>query len=151
MRRTVAGMLLGLMAASALAQQQEGGRTTAAVPSMPAVTDPVTAGASVAATTLPTVDAVRPDLAPPLDPFAPRADAMARRFRYDPSPQEIALKHHGYIHYYGNLALAAGLRGLNRVTGGREQIQAAAARDVPLDEEQLTRAARWSEAAAADR
>ena len=90
-------MLLGLMAASALAQQQEGGRTTAAVPSMPAVTDPVTAGASVAATTLPTVDAVRPDLAP-VDPFAPRADAMARRFRYSPSPQEIALRHNGYIH-----------------------------------------------------
>lgn len=150
MRRTVAGMLLGLMAASALAQQQEGGRTTAAVPSMPAVTDPVTAGASVAATTLPTVDAVRPDLAP-LDPFAPRPNAMARRWRYDPSPEEIALRHHGYIHYYGNLALAAGLRGLNRVTGGREQIQAATARDVPLDDEQIARAARWSEAAAADR
>lgn len=138
--------VMGVLLMPWLAQAQ----TLSPPPGAPssAPTSPVPASAPPR--TLETIQALRPDMAP-LDPFAPRPNAMARRWRYDPSPEEIALRHNGYIHYYGNKALAAGLRGLNRVTGGREQIQAATARDVPLDDEQIARAARWSEAAAADR
>lgn len=95
-------------------------------------------------TTLPVVEALRPDLEP-LDPFAPRPNAMARRWRHDPSPEEITLKHNGYLMYYGIKGIVAAGRWLNSATGGPDQIQHAQARDVPLDEEQMARAARWTD------
>jgi hypothetical protein len=94
-------------------------------------------------TTLPVVEALRPDLEP-LDPFAPRPNGMARRWRYDPSPEEITLKHNGYLMYYGIKGVLAAGRWLNTATGGPAQIQHAEARDLPLDDEQIARAARWS-------
>lgn len=95
-------------------------------------------------TTLPVVEALRPDLEP-LDPFAPRPNAMARRWRYDPSPEEITLKHNGYLYYYGIKGVVAAGRWLNKATGGPDPIQPAVARDVPLDDEQMARAARWTD------
>lgn len=104
--------------------------------------DPGVAGSGAAATTLPVVEALRPDLEP-VDPFAPRPNAMARRWRYDPSPEEITLRHNGYLMYYGIKGVVAAGRWLNMASGGPEQIQHAQARDVPLDEEQIARATRW--------
>lgn len=95
-------------------------------------------------TTLPVVEALRPDLEP-LDPFAPRPNAMARRWRHDPSPEEITLRHNGYLYYYGTKGILAAGRWLNTATGGPDQIQHAQARDVPLDDEQIMRAARWTD------
>lgn len=94
--------------------------------------------------TLETIEALRPpvDWAP--DPFARRPNHFDGRFGRGPSPEEIALQQGGYLMYGITQALAKGGSWLNRVTGGTAQIQHANARDVPLDDEQIARAARWA-------
>lgn len=94
--------------------------------------------------TLETIQALRPpvDWAP--DPFARRPNHFDGRFGRGPSPEEIALQQGGYLMYGITQALAKGGSWLNRVTGGPAQIQHANARDVPLDDEQIARAARWA-------
>lgn len=94
--------------------------------------------------TLETIEALRPpvDWAP--DPFARRPNHFDGRFGRGPSPEEIALQQGGYLMYGITQALAKGGSWLNRVTGGPAQIQHANARDVPLDDEQIARAARWA-------
>lgn len=94
--------------------------------------------------TLETIEALRPDVDWRSDPFARPDNRFAERWKYKPSPEEVALKHGGYINYGIGRALASGGRWLNRVTGGPQQIQHANARDVPLDDEQIARAARWA-------
>lgn len=94
--------------------------------------------------TLETIEALRPDVDWRSDPFARPDNRFAERWKYKPSPEEVALRHGGYISYGIGQALASGGRWLNRVTGGPQQIQHAAARDVPLDDEQIARAARWA-------
>lgn len=140
-------LVSGLLPAVVLAQARSAARD-GSIPGLPAVAvpagnvEPVVDQLPVS-TTLPQVEALRPDLEP-VDPFAPRANAMARRWRYDPSPEEITLKHNGYLMYYGIKGVVEGGRWLNTATGGPDQIQRAQARDVPLDDEQIARAARWA-------
>ena len=102
------------------------------------------AAASPPLRTLEVIEALRPDLDWTPDPFARRPNHFDGRFGRGPSPEEIALKHGGYLMYGINQALRKGGSWLNRATGGPAQIQAATARDVPLDDEQIARAARWS-------
>ena len=103
-----------------------------------------TPGASAPLRTLEVIEALRPDMDWTPDPFARRPNHFDGRFGRGPSPEEIALKHGGYLMYGINQALRKGGSWLNRATGGPAQIQAATARDVPLDDEQIARAARWS-------
>ena len=112
-----------------------------------AVADPAQPAASAQQAplrTLETIEALRPDVDWRSDPFARPDNRFAERWKYKPSAEDIALKHGGYINYGITQALASGGRWLNRVTGGPQQIQHAAARDVPLDDEQIARAARWA-------
>lgn len=94
--------------------------------------------------TLEAIEALRPEVDWTPDPFARRPNAFDNRFGRGPTPEEIALQQGGYLMYGITQALARGGRWLNRVTGGPAQIQHAQARDVPLDDEQIARAARWA-------
>lgn len=95
--------------------------------------------------TLEQIEALRPDVDWRSDPFARRDNRFSRRWGGSPSPEEIALQHGGYLMYGITRALGKGGSWLNRVTGGPAQIEHAQARDVPLDDEQIARAARWSQ------
>ena len=100
--------------------------------------------------TLGEVRAIRPEDEEPLrDPFAPPPNTFAKRFRNPPTPEQIALDYHGYIMYGITKGVIHGGRWLNKATGGPDQIQGAAARPPPLDDEQWARAARWVEDAPA--
>ena len=94
--------------------------------------------------TLEVIEALRPEVDWTPDPFARRPNAFDKRFGRGPGPEEIALQHGGYLMYGITQALVKGGSWLNRVTGGPAQIQHAQARDVPLDDEQIARAARWA-------
>ncbi|MGN0859469.1 MAG: hypothetical protein ACI4NW_09910 [Stenotrophomonas sp.] len=94
--------------------------------------------------TLETIEALRPPVDWTPDPFARRSGHFDGRFGRGPTPEEIALQHGGYLMYGISKALSKGGSWLNRVTGGPAQIQHANARDVPLDDEQIARAARWA-------
>jgi hypothetical protein len=94
--------------------------------------------------TLETIEALRPPVDWSPDPFARRPNHFDGRFGRGPSPEEIALQQGGYLMYGITQALAKGGSWLNRATGGPAQIQHAVARDVPLDDEQIARAARWA-------
>jgi hypothetical protein len=94
--------------------------------------------------TLDAIEALRPDIDWTPDPFARRPNRFDGAFNPGPTPEEIALQHGGYLMYGISRALYKGGAWLNRVTGGPAQIQAAQARDVPLDDEQIARAARWA-------
>jgi len=125
------------------------------VPALPADKAPAAASDAVAGTapaplrTLETIDALRPDIDWTPDPFARRANRFDGRFGGGPSPEQMALQHGGYLMYGITQALVKGGSWLNRATGGPAQIQAAHARDVPLDDEQIARAARWASPEAA--
>lgn len=127
------------------------------VPVLPADKTPPAASNAVAGTapapaplrTLETIDALRPDIDWTPDPFARRANRFDGRFGGGPSPEQMALQHGGYLMYGITQALVKGGSWLNRATGGPAQIQAAHARDVPLDDEQIARAARWASPEAA--
>lgn len=94
--------------------------------------------------TLEVIEALRPDVDWAPDPFARRPNRFDNRFGVNPSPEEISLQHGGYLMYGITRALQKGGSWLNRATGGPAQIEHAVARDVPLDDEQIARAARWS-------
>lgn len=94
--------------------------------------------------TLEVIEALRPEVDWTPDPFARRPNAFDNRFGRGPTPEEIALQQGGYLMYGITQALVKGGRWLNRVTGGPAQIEHAVARDVPLDDEQIARAARWA-------
>ena len=138
--KTVPPLCLVLLLAAADVQAQQAPATAADVP-QPAT--PAPAG-SDSLRTLETIEALRPPVDWTPDPFARRPNRFDHRFGRSPSPEEISLQHGGYLMYGISQALSKGGRWLNRVTGGPAQIEHAQARDVPLDDEQIARAARWS-------
>ena len=135
---------LAVEPATAAVQQTSGQQTPAPTTS----SDPAVA-ATAPVRTLEVIDALRPDIDWTPDPFARRPNRFDGRFGGGPSAEEIALQHGGYLMYGINRALYKGGSWLNRATGGPAQIQAAHARDVPLDDEQIARAARWASPEAA--
>lgn len=139
--KTVLPLCLGLLLASGSVQAQAVPATAAE--GTPAPVQEASAPPGDPLRTLETIEALRPpvDWAP--DPFARRPNHFDGRFGR-PSPEEIALKQGGYLMYGISQALSKGGRWLNRVTGGPAQIEHARARDVPLDDEQIARAARWA-------
>ena len=98
-------------------------------------------------TTLGEVRAVKPE-DEPLDlyrfknPVQPAPNRFSRTWSEPPSPEQVSLSG-GYLMMGINAALGAAGRGLNKITGGPDQIQSAIARPPPeLTEEQQQRALR---------
>lgn len=109
--------------------------------------------ASVEPTTLDTVQALRPDEEVlDLDAFQNPITVEPNRFNraYDTgiSPEQMALdpRYNGYINYGINQGLRHTWNGIKKVTGMRPYETPAIARPPPLDEEQMQRAARASDA-----
>jgi hypothetical protein len=76
------------------------------------------------------------------NPIAVDPNRFEKVYKPEPSPEEIAMEHGGYINYGINLALQKSWQGIKKVTGMRAQSQPAIARPPPLDDEQLRRAAK---------
>lgn len=131
-----AALLAGLLlAASAQAQQ--------AAP--PGSVDPPPAATQGDVTTLGEVRALKPD-DEPLDlyrfknPVQVQPNRFSRTWSEPPSPEQVGMSG-GYLMMGINKGLAAAAKGVNKLTGGPDQIQSAIARPPPeLTEDEQRRA-----------
>ena len=121
-----------LLAAGAQAQQAD----------PPAVVEPPPAPTQGDVTTLGEVRALKPD-DEPLDlyrfknPVQVQPNRFSRTWSEPPSPEQVSMSG-GYLMMGINKGLAAAAQGVNKLTGGPDQIQSASARPPPelTDEEQ---------------
>ncbi|QNR98980.1 hypothetical protein ICJ04_00465 [Stenotrophomonas sp. 169] len=146
------GAMLAVLLLAGGAQAQQAAPVAASVP----VDDPATApgavervGGSAAqndVTTLGEVRALRPDDEQPLDlyrfknPMRAEDNRFSRNWSEPPSPEQVSMSG-GYLMMGVVKGVAAAAKGLNKITGGPDQIQAAIARPPPeLSAEQQRRA-----------
>lgn len=144
--------MLAVLLLAGGAQAQQAAPVAASVP----VDDPATAqgavervGGSAAqndVTTLGEVRALRPDDEQPLDlyrfknPMRAEDNRFSRNWSEPPSPEQVSMSG-GYLMMGVVKGVAAAAKGLNKITGGPDQIQAAIARPPPeLSAEQQRRA-----------
>lgn len=139
--------MLAVLLLAGGAQAQQAAPVAASVP----VDDPATAPGAVPAaqndvTTLGEVRALRPDDEQPLDlyrfknPMRAEDNRFSRNWSEPPSPEQVSMSG-GYLMMGVVKGVAAAAKGLNKITGGPDQIQAAIARPPPeLSAEQQRRA-----------
>ncbi|MBD8637790.1 hypothetical protein [Stenotrophomonas sp. CFBP 13725] len=146
-RRAMQGAMLAVLLLAGGAQAQQAASVAASVP----VDDPATAPGAVPAaqndvTTLGEVRALRPDDEQPLDlyrfknPMRAEDNRFSRNWSEPPSPEQVSMSG-GYLMMGVVKGVAAAAKGLNKITGGPDQIQSAIARPPPeLSAEQQRRA-----------
>jgi len=139
--------MLAVLLLAGGAQAQQAAPVAASVP----VEDPAMAPVAVPAaqndvTTLGEVRALRPDDEQPLDlyrfknPMRAEDNRFSRNWSEPPSPEQVSMSG-GYLMMGVVKGVAAAAKGLNKITGGPDQIQAAIARPSPeLSAEQQRRA-----------
>jgi len=145
-RRELQGALLAGMMLAASAQAQQA--TPVGEPSAPS---PLPAPPQGDVTTLGEVRAIKPEDDEPLDlyrfknPVKFGDNRFSRDWSEPPSPEQVSMGG-GYIMMGVVKGVLAAGRGLNKLTGGPDQIQAATARPPPeLSAEQRQRALRFSQ------
>jgi len=139
--------MLAVLLLAGGAQAQQAAPVAASVP----VDDPAMAPGAVPAaqndvTTLGEVRALRPDDEQPLDlyrfknPMRAEDNRFSRNWSEPPSPEQVSMSG-GYLMMGVVKGVAAAAKGLNKITGGPDQIQSAIARPPPeLSAEQQRRA-----------
>lgn len=139
--------MLAVLLLAGGAQAQQAAPVAASVP----VEDPAMAPVAVPAaqndvTTLGEVRALRPDDEQPLDlyrfknPMRAEDNRFSRNWSEPPSPEQVSMSG-GYLMMGVVKGVAAAAKGLNKITGGPDQIQSAIARPPPeLSAEQQRRA-----------
>lgn len=151
-RRAMQGAILAVLLLAGSAQAQQAAPVVAPVPAADPVTVPGAdervgeSAAQTDVTTLGEVRALRPDDEQPLDlyrfknPMRAEDNRFSRNWSEPPSPEQVSMSG-GYLMMGVVKGVAAAAKGLNKITGGPDQIQAAIARPPPeLSAEQQRRA-----------